>query len=424
MQPTTTMRPPGPHSTTMDDKTTATLTDVAATKEVSSATTEIPSKTEVPSASTEAPSTTMASSPGPTSLSFVDCVAAVSSTDKSGIDAISALPGKLQQNCPELAKILESSAVRTKLDTYARQDAEAVRQQTQLVEEATRANACLAAVGLTSGVILAVSALSADSSPIQYLTLALGVVTLLLGAAAAFFTYVARDQGRVSRWQTCRGEAEIDRLAVFGTVAAKAADKGADVALAGLALVSVHLLDDQRKWLGARASRHRSSSETTSRLGGIASSLAFIGGSGAIIASQKASAVWIVLAGVVGAAVGAYASNRDALRRDRANAERYENTEVALNGVAGRIDDVAEQIVAGEPKALVAFTETLCDLLSTEHKQWLEGTAQAAASLEKLDAQLKEQLSKSQKQTPGTPRTPGTPGESDQPSNPQDSNRQ
>ena len=125
-------------------------------------------------------------------------------------------------------------------------------------------------------------------------------------------------------------------------------------------------------------------------MGGIASSLAFIGGSGAIIASQKASAVWIVLAGVVGAAVGAYASNRDALRRDRANAERYENTEVALNGLAGRIDEMAEQIVAGEPKALVAFTETVCDLLSTEHKQWLEGTAQAAASLEKLDAQLKQ----------------------------------
>jgi hypothetical protein len=32
----------------------------------------------------------------------------------------------------------------------------------------------------------------------------------------------------------------------------------------------------------------------------------------------------------------------------------------------------------------------VCDLLSTEHKQWLEGTAQAAASLEKLDAQLKQ----------------------------------
>ena len=96
----------------------------------------------------------------------------------------------------------------------------------------------------------------------------------------------------------------------------------------------------------------------------------------------------------------------------------------ALNGVAGRIDDVAEQIVAGEPKALMAFTETVCDLLSTEHKQWLEGTAQAAASLEKLDAQLKQLQTP---ETPGSPRTPaapGTPEESDQPSNPQDSNRQ
>jgi hypothetical protein len=37
------------------------------------------------------------------------------------------------------------------------------------------------------------------------------------------------------------------------------------------------------------------------------------------------------------------------------------------------------------------------DLLSTEHKQWLEGTAQAAASLQKLDAQL-GQLSKPEKQ--------------------------
>ena len=92
---------------------------------------------------------------------------------------------------------------------------------------------------------------------------------------------------------------------------------------------------------------------------------------------------------------------------------RYEQTEVALNGLAGRIDDVAQQIVAGEPKALVVFTEAVRDLLSTEHKQWREGTAQAAASLEKLNAQL-EQLSKAQKQTPAA---------SDQPSKPQDSNR-
>ena len=207
------------------------------------------------------------------------------------------------------------------------------------MNEATRASVCLAAVGVTSGIILAIAALSAGSayqSELKILTVLLGLVTLLLGAAAAFFTYVARDQGRVGRWQTCRGEAEMERLAVFGAIAAKAADEGSAVALHGLALVSVHLLDDQRKWLTARALRHRKSSETTSLLGGVAHSLAFVGGSGAIFAGQASGAVFIVLAGVVGAAIGAFASNRDALRRDRANAERYENAEVALDELAGR----------------------------------------------------------------------------------------
>src|SRR6267143_1450775 len=97
-----------------------------------------------------------------------------------------------------------------------------------------------------------------------------------------------------------------------------------------------------------------------------------------------------VLAGLIGAAIAAYATNRDALRRDRANADRYEKAEVALDGLSGRTDEVAARIAAGEPKALVAFTDAVTDLLATEHKQWLEGTGQAEASLGKLDAQLSQ----------------------------------
>lgn len=180
------------------------------------------------------------------------------------------------------------------------------------------------------------------------------------------------------------------RLAIFTTMAAKAAEASPNVALYGLALVLPDLLNDQRNWLGARALRHRKSSETTSRWGGVASALAFIGASGAIIASQLKGAVWIVLAGVVGAAIGAYSANRDALLRDRANADRYEKTRVALDGIAARTDEVAGRIAGGEPKALAAFTDTIADLLGAEHKQWLEGTAQAEASLAKLDGQLQQ----------------------------------
>jgi len=344
-----------------------------------------------PSAAPPAPSVQNFASPNQSLPSLRECLSLVALDDKFGVSAIDDLAKPLQSACPEMSAIVRSSAVRASLETYARQDAEAVRQQTELMREANWANICLLAAGVASALILAVSAVwSGDEykGRLSNVTLATGVATLALGAAAAYFGYIARDQGRISRWQARRGEAEMARLDAFSTIASKAADAGPAVALFGLAVIVRHLLDDQRNWLGARALRHRKSSERTSRWGGAASALAFIGGSGAIIASQLQGTVWIVLAGVIGAAIGAYATNRDSLLSDRANADRYEKTQVALDGVAGRADEVAAKISGGEPKAVVAFTEAIIDLLSTEHKQWLEGTAQADASLQKLDAEL------------------------------------
>ena len=328
---------------------------------------------------------------GPPPPRFEACLTAVSAGAKSGVDALASLPESLDRDCPALATILRSSAVRTCLETYVRQDAEAVRQQASLMQEATRAYLCLMGAGITSGVVLAVAA-QFDSAAVlaSRVTLALGILTLLLGAAGTYFGYLARDQGRVGRWQARRGEAEMARLGVFTTISGKAAEGSPAVALHGLAVIVCHLLNDQRRWLGGRALRHRKSSELTSRFGGFANALAFVGGSGAIIASQVKDSVWVVLAGVFGAAMAAYATNRDALRRDRANADRYEKAQVALDGLAERTDDVAARIATGEPKALVAFTEAVTELLATEHKQWLEGTAQAEALLDKLDAQLKQ----------------------------------
>jgi hypothetical protein len=221
---------------------------------------------------------------------------------------------------------------------------------------------------------------------------------LAFGAGAAYFNFVARDQGRVSRWQASRSDAEMARQALFTMMASAAAGRSAKAALFGLAVVMRDLLEDQRAYLAKAAQRHRKSSEISSRWGGLAGALAFIGGSGAIVASQGGAwwTNWIILAGVFGAAIGAYAANRDALNRDRANADRYEKTLVALDGIKGRSDEVARKIAGGEPKALRVYTDTITDLLATEFKQWQEGTAQAEASLAKLDGQL-GQLGKSGK---------------------------
>jgi hypothetical protein len=315
------------------------------------------------------------------------CRAAISAGATAGISEIAELPASLKTACPELAAILGLSAIRTSLETFMRQDPEAVRQQTELLREANLANISLLAAGVTSGVILAVASPPWSAA---YITLALGLLTLAFGAVSAYSGYIARDQNRIARWQASRGEAEIARLALFTTMARRAAETGPKVALYGFAVVERDLLTDQRDWYSARALRHRQSSESTSRWGGVASALAFLGGVGGVLVSQVKGSVWIVLAGVIGSSIGAFSTNRDALLRDRSNADRYEKTRVALDGIAARADEVAATIAAGEPKALTAFTETIADLLATEYKQWLEGTAQAKAALAKLDEQLQQ----------------------------------
>jgi hypothetical protein len=272
----------------------------------------------------------------------------------SGLKAIPELIEPMGAACPTLASILGSSAVGVSLESYGRQDTESVRQQDLLKREAFQSNLCLLAAGVISGLVLAVSAGALDfvvspgtpgagGTVKSVAVLILGLLTLALGALAAYFAYIARDQGRIARWQTCRGEAEAARLDVFTTISAKsveaAATAGLAVALYGLAVVVRHLLDDQRAWLGSSVVWHRTSSERTSQIGAIGSALAFIGGSGAIIASQTGggAAVWIVFAGVLGGAIGAYAANREALNRDRANAERYDKTRSAMDAIADRV---------------------------------------------------------------------------------------
>jgi hypothetical protein len=327
---------------------------------------------------------------------FQDCYDALGRCEgKTFRDTIESLANALERKCPGLAPALRSTAVTTMLETYELQDGVAVKQQADLKREASRAYLCLLAAGVVSALILTISKYVSPTgqdgdwrNSANLLVLGLGILTLLLGAAAALFEYVARDQGRFARWRTSRGAAEMARLDVFSIVAAKAAEKSEAEALYGLAIVVRHLLDDQRTWLSRRAEKHRQSSVVTSVWGGLASALAFIGGSGAIIASRVPDTAPIVLAGVIGAAVGAFATNRESLNRDRANADRYEKTRVALDGVRGRTDDVVDKIKAGQKDGVVAFTQTVTDLLATEHQQWLEGAAQAEAALEKLDGQL------------------------------------
>jgi hypothetical protein len=324
--------------------------------------------------------------------SFAEAARLLAGQEPTGIAALPAAADALAAASPELGAILRSSSVRAHAEAFPRWDGEAVIQQGRLMREVTLANVCLLLAGVLSGLVLAGAAIRGRFPELwtDRLSFWLGMATLLLGALAAMLGYQARESDRLRRWLATRGAAEMARLATFKAIAADAAKAGPAAATCGLALLCRHLLDDQRAWLVARAVRHRRSAEWTNFWGGMATALAFVGGSGAVIASFEPGQAWMPLAGVVGAAIAAYALNREGLRRDRTNADRYEKAAVALDGFAARVDAVADEVAAGEPQALVAFTDALADQLATEHKQWLDGAAQTEKAIAALDARLDE----------------------------------
>ena len=318
-----------------------------------------------------------------------------SPADPSGADwrhAVEEEAGKLAAGSPELGAILRSSVVRTQIEVYTQLDGEATAQQRRFIRELTVANICLMLAGVLSGVVLAGGAMPELLGDLwtKRTTLTLGLVTLALGAIAAMLSFRARESERLRRWLSKRSRAEMARLAAFRAIATAGMQAGHPVAGHALTIIREHLLDEQRSWLRKRAARHWRSAEWTALWGGLATALAFVGGSGAVIASFASEHAWIPIIGVIGAALAAYAANREGLRRDRPNADRYEKACVALDELAARYDTVAAEVAAGKPEALVAFTEAVTDQLASEHKQWLEGATQAEAALAKLDSQLRQ----------------------------------
>jgi SMODS and SLOG-associating 2TM effector domain 1 len=297
-----------------------------------------------------------------------------------------------------LEPILRSSGVRVQLEALAHLEGEAKTQQAAFRRELTIANLCLMIAGVLSGLVLALPAMLSDMPPAgpgqiewkTWLPRLMGVATLALGAIAALATYKAREGNRLQRWLSARSGAEMARSGVFMTIAERAASGAGETMLAALELVNRDLLENQRAWFRKRANEHRRSSDWTTSWGGLATALAFVGGSGAVIASFVPSQTWLAVSGVVGAAIGAYAVNREALRLDRANAGGYEKAAVALDAIAMRYDTVEAEVRAGKPDALRAFTAAITEQLSAEHKRWLEGSAQAEAVLGKLDGQLRQ----------------------------------
>jgi hypothetical protein len=188
-----------------------------------------------------------------------------------------------------------------------------------------------------------------------------------------------------------RANAETQRLSYFGEIGAAPATAAPDVALDALRLEYFrrYQLDVQRNYYRERGRRHQADADRTLNAGSYAAFLSTLASIGAGVGGAFNGVLTAAGAiGVLAAAVAGFANAREAMSQDRRNAERYDRTGEALDGLYARLDEVRSAVSSGNQKALVEYVAAVNDQISLEHRQWLEGAAATKEAMARLDQAL------------------------------------
>ena len=299
---------------------------------------------------------------------------------------------QLRTSAPKLAALLTGTGPVELAQQYAEADVEALTAERTFKRWVIRANWAVLATATVSALLMAV-ALLGDSLGgwTQAALIALALIGVTTGGIASMSLFRVKQGRLLEDWMTARARAETKRLSYFSYIAhASAEPLDRQLELLKLEYFRRYQLDLQLAYYKSRRSGHRNSAERTLDLSAGAVMVAAIA-SGAAGVLGALSSEWAALGSlaVFGAALQAFAAARESLHQDRRNAERYEHSAQALQGLRERLDDVRGGIAAGSPSVLTEYVTAVQDQLSLEHRQWLE----AAENMQSAVARLEKALS-------------------------------
>src|SRR5512132_49637 len=298
---------------------------------------------------------------------------------------------QLRASAPKLAALLTSSAPVELARQYSEADTEALVAERTFKRWVIRANWAVLATATVSAFLMAV-ALLADR--LGGLTQTILIVLALMGVAAggiATMSLFRVKEGRLLEdWMTARARAETKRLSYFSYIANSSVQPlDLQLELLKLEYFRRYQLDLQLAYYKTRRLEHRNSAERT--LGISAGSVlvaAIASGAAGVLGALRSEWAALGSLAVFGAALQAFAASRESINQDRRNAERYDNTAQALQGLRERLDDVRLGIAAGSGSVLGEYVAAVHDQLSLEHRQWLSGAENMQAAVARLEKAL------------------------------------
>jgi hypothetical protein len=302
---------------------------------------------------------------------------------------------RLRASAPKLAALLTHSAPMELAQQYADADAEAVAAEATFKRWLTRANWTVLVTSTVSAVLMAVALLEGRlggfTKPLLAVLALLGVGT---GAIASMALFRVKEGRLLEDWLTARARAETKRLSYFTWLVEESAGPiDIQLDLLKLEYFRRYQLDLQIAYYRTRRSDHRSSAERTLNIAAWSVVVAAIASGAAGVLGAMVTE-WAALGSlaVFAAALQGFAASREAINQDRRNAERYERSAVALQGLRERLDDVRGGIAAGSHSVLVEYVAAVQDQLSLEHRQWLEAAESTQTGVARLDKALQSAL--------------------------------
>jgi SMODS and SLOG-associating 2TM effector domain 1 len=302
---------------------------------------------------------------------------------------------ELRAAAPKLAALLTRSAPMESARQYAEADAEAVAAEATFKRWVGRANWTVLVTATVSAGLMAVGLLADRLGGLTRPLLgALALVGVATGAFASMALFRVKEGRLLEDWLTARARAETKRLSYFtGLIEESASPIDIDLELLKLEYFRRYQLDLQIAYYRARRTDHRRSAERTLNIAAWSLLLAAIAsGTAGILGAGETEWAALGSLAVFGAALQAFAAAREATNQDRRNAERYERSAVALQGLRERLDDVRGGIAAGSGSVLVEYVAAVQDQLSLEHRQWLEAAESTQAGVARLDKALQSAL--------------------------------
>jgi hypothetical protein len=298
---------------------------------------------------------------------------------------------QLRTSAPKLAALLTRSAPVELARQYAEADTEALVAERTFKRWVSRANRAVLGTATVSALLMAVALLADRLGGLaQTALIVLALAGVAAGGIASMSLFRVKEGRLLEDWMSARARAETKRLSYFSTIVnSSVGQPDPQLELLKLEYFRRYQLDHQLAYYKNRRSRHRNSAERTLNISaGSVLMAAIASGAAGVLGAMKSEWAALGSLAVFGAALQAFAAAREAIHQDRRNAERYDNTAQALQGLRERLDDVRQGIAAGSASVLGEYVGAVQDQLSLEHRQWLEGAENMQAAVARLEKAL------------------------------------